>query len=112
MNLQKCDILVIGTGIAGLSFALRAAEYADVIMVTKKETSASATNYAQGGIASVLAPTDSFDQHVADTVTAGSGLCNERAVREIVQEGPQAVRDLIDWGVAFTQRSSADANPL
>lgn len=112
MNLQECDILVIGTGIAGLSFALRAAEYADVIMVTKKETSASATNYAQGGIASVLAPTDSFDQHVADTLSAGAGLCKEPVVREIVQEGPQSVRDLIDWGVSFTQRSSTDSNPF
>jgi len=103
-----CDILVVGTGIAGLSFALRAAEYADVVVVTKKETSASATNYAQGGIASVLAPTDSFDRHVADTMAAGAGLCDETVVREIVQQGPQAVRDLIDWGVAFTPRTSGD----
>ena len=62
MEIHRTDILVIGTGIAGLSFALRAADHADVIMATKKEQSASNTNYAQGGIASVLAPTDSFDQ--------------------------------------------------
>jgi L-aspartate oxidase len=105
MKTLHTDILIVGTGIAGLSFALRAAEYADVIMATKKEQSASNTNYAQGGIASVLAPTDSVDGHVADTLAAGAGLCQEDVVREIVQEGPQAVRDLIDWGVAFSRES-------
>lgn len=103
MDTIKTDILVIGTGIAGLSFALRAAEYADVVMATKKEQSASNTNFAQGGIASVLAPADSFDRHVEDTVIAGAGLCRPEVVREIVREGPQAVRDLIDWGVAFSR---------
>jgi L-aspartate oxidase len=98
----SCDVLVIGTGIAGLSFALRAAEYATVIMATKKEQSASNTNYAQGGIATVLAPTDSFDRHVADTLEAGAGLCREQVVREIVSEGPAAVRDLATWGVGFS----------
>jgi L-aspartate oxidase len=108
----KSDIVVIGTGIAGLSFALRAAEFADVIMVTKKETTASSTNFAQGGIASVLAPTDSFEQHVKDTLTAGAGLCREDVVREIVRSGPQAVRDLIEWGVAFTHQAGQPAAPL
>jgi L-aspartate oxidase len=98
----RTDILVIGTGIAGLSFALRAADYADVVMATKKEQSASNTNFAQGGIASVLAPTDSFDQHVKDTVTAGAGLCRPDVVAEVVHEGPRAVRDLMEWGVAFS----------
>ena len=102
VDTKKTDILVIGTGIAGLSFALRAADFADVVMATKKEQSASNTNFAQGGIASVLAPADSFDQHVEDTVTAGAGLCRPDVVREIVHEGPQAVRDLMDWGVAFS----------
>ena len=102
MNTRSTDILVIGTGIAGLSFALRAAEYAHVIMATKKEQSASNTNYAQGGIASVLAPTDSFDQHVADTLTAGAGLCKPSIVEAIVGEGPRAVRDLVEWGVDFS----------
>ncbi len=103
METLKTDILVIGTGIAGLSFALRAAEFARVIMATKKEQSASATNYAQGGIASVLSPADSFEQHVTDTLRAGAGLCREDVVRQIVGDGPDAVRDLVSWGVAFTQ---------
>jgi L-aspartate oxidase len=101
------DILVIGSGIAGLSFALRVADAADVIIVTKKEQSASNTNYAQGGIASVLANTDSFEEHVADTLRAGAGLCREAVVREVVEEGPRAVQDLIDWGVAFSRASAA-----
>jgi L-aspartate oxidase len=98
----EADVLVIGTGIAGLSYALRVADFADVVMATKKETSASNTNYAQGGIASVLAPTDSFDRHVQDTLEAGAGLCREEVVRAIVEEGPEAVRDLVTWGVEFT----------
>lgn len=99
----SCDVLVIGTGIAGLSFALRASRFATVIMATKKEQSASSTNYAQGGIATVLSPADSFDQHVADTLQAGAGLCREHVVREIVAEGPAAVRDLMEWGVGFSK---------
>jgi L-aspartate oxidase len=105
----SCDILVIGTGIAGLSFALRAAEFATVVMATKKEQSASNTNYAQGGIATVLAPTDSFESHLADTLSAGAGLCREEVVREIVSEGPQAVRDLLSWGVSFSQATPGPA---
>lgn len=109
MEQLETDVLVIGTGIAGLSFALRVAEFADVVMATKKETSASNTNYAQGGIASVLAPTDSFEGHVQDTLSAGAGLCREAVVRAIVQDGPQAVRDLVAWGVEFTaQRGRSD----
>lgn len=108
----SCDVLVIGTGIAGLSFALRAAEYAQVIMATKKDQSASSTNYAQGGIATVLEPTDSFDRHVADTLEAGAGLCRESVVREIVSEGPQAVRDLVNWGVSFSKSPSSTSYHL
>lgn len=103
----SCDVLVIGTGLAGLSFALRASRFASVIMATKKEQSASSTNSAQGGIASVLSPTDSFERHVADTLNAGAGLCREQVVREIVAEGPAAVRDLMDWGVGFTKADPA-----
>lgn len=106
MESLSCDVLVIGTGIAGLSFALRAAPYATVIMATKKEQSASNTNYAQGGIATVLAPTDSFDRHVSDTLLAGAGLCREQVVKDIVAEGPEAVRDLVAWGVSFSRADS------
>jgi L-aspartate oxidase len=98
---RQSDFLVIGSGIAGLSFALRAAELGTVTVVTKKGTAESATNYAQGGIAAVLGPEDSFEDHVRDTLVAGAGLCRESAVRFVVEHGPDAVRSLIDLGVRF-----------
>ena len=98
---RQSDFLVIGSGIAGLSFALRAAELGTVTVVTKKGTAESATNYAQGGIAAVLGPEDSFEDHVRDTLVAGAGLCREAAVRFVVEHGPEAVRSLIDLGVRF-----------
>ena len=103
----KTDYLVIGSGIAGLSFALKAAETGTVAIITKKESQESNTNYAQGGIASVLSPEDSFDLHVRDTLTAGAGLCRRDVVDLVVEEGPRMVRELIDWGVEFT-RERAD----
>jgi L-aspartate oxidase len=96
------DFLVIGSGIAGLSFALQAAEHGKVAMVTKREITESATNYAQGGIASVFSQEDTFDAHVDDTLVAGAGICNEDVVRMVVEEGPKVIRSLIDWGVKFT----------
>jgi L-aspartate oxidase len=99
---ERADVLVIGSGIAGLTYALRAAEHGDVVVVTKKERAVSSTNYAQGGIAAVIAPDDSLDLHVRDTLVAGAGLCHLRAVEELVREGPARVRDLIDWGVRFS----------
>jgi L-aspartate oxidase len=97
------DVLVIGSGIAGLTFALQAAEHGDVCIVTKKERAASSTNWAQGGIAAVTADDDSPDLHVRDTLVAGAGLCHLRAVERLVEEGPARVRDLIEWGVRFTR---------
>ncbi len=81
------DFLVIGSGIAGLCFALRVAEHGTVGIVTKRDAADSATNQAQGGIAAVLDPTDSFEEHVADTLTAGAGLCKESVVRHVVERG-------------------------
>ena len=103
---DDADILVIGSGIAGLTFALRAAEHGSVCVVTKKERAASSTNYAQGGIAAVMAPDDSLQLHVRDTLVAGAGLCHLRAVEALVREGPARARELIDWGVQFS-RSAA-----
>jgi L-aspartate oxidase len=97
------DVLVIGSGIAGLTFALRAAERADVLLITKKERAVSSTNYAQGGIAAVFADDDSPDLHIRDTLTAGAGLCRLHAVRLLVEEGPARVRDLMEWGVRFSR---------
>src|SRR4030042_5455617 len=80
------DFLVIGSGIAGLSFAIHAAQYGSVIIVTKKRDSESNTNYAQGGIACVLDPRDNFEEHIRDTLTTGNGLSHESMVRILVEE--------------------------
>lgn len=95
------DFLVIGSGIAGLSFALKMARIGTVNIVTKKLKSDTNTNRAQGGIASVLGEDDSTELHVRDTLTSGDGLCHEDMVRIIVGEGPQRVRELLDLGVKF-----------
>ncbi len=100
---QQVDVLVLGSGIAGLSYALKAAAHGTVAIVTKKERAASSTNYAQGGIAAVMAPEDETALHVRDTLVAGAGLCHTTAVLDLVEEGPARVRDLIDWGVRFTR---------
>lgn len=108
MSIQT-DYLVIGSGIAGFSFALKAAEHGTVAIVTKKEHTESNTNYAQGGIASVIDPDDSFDSHVHDTLVAGAGLCHEDVVAMVVRNAPRMVRDLIDWGARFTkERTGAE----
>ncbi len=103
---MTADFLVIGAGIGGLSFALRAARYGSVIVLTKGSAYESNTAWAQGGIASVLPealrdPDDSVELHVADTLDAGAGLCKEDAVRTIIGEGAAAIEDLVDYGVAF-----------
>lgn len=106
---KETDILVIGSGIAGLFFALRMAENARVIIVTKREMTESSTRYAQGGIASVWSENDSENAHVADTLKAGAGLCHEDVVRAVVHAGPALVHELIDrWGVSFTKREQGD----
>ncbi len=101
------DFLVLGTGIAGLSFAIKAAELGTVAMVTKKDKTDSNTNLAQGGIAVVQDRTDRFEYHINDTLTCGAGLSNEEIVRFVVTEGPERLRELVKWGVEFT-RSVAD----
>ena len=98
------DFLVIGSGIAGLSYALKVAEKGTVALVTKREIADTATNLAQGGIASVFSAEDSFSSHVEDTMVAGAHLSHEDVARMVVESGPQAVEDLIDWGVQFTRK--------
>ncbi len=98
----KTDVLIVGSGIAGLFAALNIAEFADVVVVTKKEKTESNTNYAQGGIASVMSSEDSFEKHVNDTMIAGAGLCNRKMVDIMVNEGPNRIKDLIDLGTEFT----------
>jgi L-aspartate oxidase len=104
-NQQNFDFLVIGSGIAGLTFALKVAKLGSVAIITKKDRAESNTNYAQGGIAAVTGSDDSFELHVRDTLRAGAGLCNEDVVRAIVGEGPALVRELIELGVQFSERT-------
>lgn len=106
MRTVEVDVLVIGSGIAGLSFALKAAEQGAVALVTKKERVASSTNYAQGGIAAVMGADDSTELHLRDTLVAGAGLCHRAAVQRLVTDGPVRVRELMEWGVRFTQDES------
>ncbi|HEX3020238.1 MAG TPA: L-aspartate oxidase [Chitinispirillaceae bacterium] len=107
---ECCDFLVIGSGIAGLCFAIRASRFGKVIMITKKQDTDSNTNYAQGGIACVLDPQDSFENHIRDTLTTGKDLCNEESVRILVEEGPQRIKELLEWGVNFS-KSEKETNP-
>ncbi len=98
----ETDYLVVGSGIAGLTFALHAAEHGRVTLVTKRAPDEANTNYAQGGIAAVLDPTDSFEAHVKDTLTVGEGLCHADIVELCVHQGPRAVLELIErWGARF-----------
>jgi L-aspartate oxidase len=101
----KTDVLIIGSGIAGLFAALKISEYADVILITKKDKTESNTNYAQGGIASVIDKTDSFEKHIEDTLIAGSGLCHREVVEIMVKEGPSRINDLIELGTNFTEKN-------
>lgn len=96
------DFLVIGSGIAGLTFALKASRFGSVSVITKKADTDSATNYAQGGIAAVFGADDSLELHVQDTLKAGAGLCHEEAVRVMVEQGPGLVRELLMLGVKFS----------
>ncbi len=102
---ERFDFLVIGSGIAGLSYALKVAEQGTVAIVTKKERAESNTNYAQGGIAAVMDKTDSTEKHKQDTLIAGAGLCDPHIVEIVVTEGPTRVQELIDLGARFTKEN-------
>ncbi|ASQ90909.1 L-aspartate oxidase [Prosthecochloris sp. GSB1] len=102
----KTDVLVIGSGIGGLYFALHMADHAQVTIITKKESCESNTNWAQGGIAATIDESDSTDLHIRDTLDAGAGLCNREMVSLMVTEGPEHIRRLIQLGVEFTRSGS------
>ena len=106
--MKNYDFVVIGSGVAGLTFARKAAAMGQVAVITKRNGSESNTAYAQGGVACVTSDEDSFDLHVRDTLVAGAGLCDEKAVRQIVTEGPERIQELIDLGVQFTERDAED----
>ena len=102
--MKQFDFLVLGSGIAGISFALKMAAHGRVAIITKKNRAESNTNYAQGGIAAVTSKEDSFELHVRDTLEAGAGLCKESVVRTIIQEGPARIAELIELGMHFSER--------
>ncbi len=106
---MKTDFLVIGSGIAGLTYVIKVAEKfpnKSIVVVTKGDEQDSNTNLAQGGVAIVQNKCDSFEKHVADTLKAGDGLCNEEVVRMVISEGPKCLKEMIDWGVKFDLNKS------
>ena len=105
-------IVVVGSGIAGLTAALEASKRHEVTLITKAELAESNTRYAQGGIAAVMFDDDSVENHIADTIAAGAGLCNPEAVRVLCEEGPERVRDLIQRGVEFDRANGEFARGL
>src|SRR5215467_13867984 len=102
--MKEYDFAIIGSGIAGLSFALKAAKHASVVVITKRKGADTNTAWAQGGIACVTSDEDSFELHVRDTLAAGAGLCDELVVRTVVTEGPDRIRELIALGLQFDER--------
>jgi len=108
--MKHFDFVIVGSGIAGLSLALRVAKFGTVAMVTKRNLPDSNTAWAQGGVAAVTSVEDSFDLHVKDTLVAGAGLCHPDAVRTIVTEGPSAIQDLMELGVHFDERVLEDGH--
>ena len=104
MQGAEADFLIIGSGIAALRAAVALSGADDVLILTKADPLAGNTGYAQGGIAAAVGPDDSPAQHLADTLAAGDGLCDERAVEVLVDEGPRYVRELIEWGARVRPR--------
>jgi len=103
---KRYDFLVIGSGLGGLSFALKVAEHGKVCLITKSELEETNTRYAQGGIAAVTYEPDSHEKHVEDTLIAGEHLCSEEVVKMVVKEGPAQISELIQWGTKFDKESS------
>lgn len=108
----SCDFLVIGSGIAGLSVALELADHGKVVILTKRSRDDSASSWAQGGIAAVLDPEDSFDAHVADTLTTGGGLSRRDVVEMVVHDGPERVKKLVEIGAQFSTNGDGDGLDL
>ncbi len=102
--MKEYDFVVIGSGVAGLSFALKAAKQGSVAVITKRKGPDTNTAWAQGGIACVTSDEDSFELHVRDTLEAGAGLCDENVVRTVVTEAPARIQELVDLGVQFDER--------
>lgn len=106
MQTETVDFLIIGSGVAGLRAAIELAPYGSVLVVTKDRPSESSTEYAQGGIAAVISDEDEVGIHLEDTLRAGDGLCREEAVKTLVEEGPERIRELISWGAEFDREGA------
>ncbi len=104
---HRFDVLILGSGAAGLGLALRLPEFVSIAVVSKRELSEGSTYYAQGGISAVLDANDSMDSHVEDTLEAGAGLCDPERVKLVVEHGPASIRWLFDQGVEFTRDAKA-----
>jgi len=104
--IQKTDFLIIGSGIAGLSYALKVAEYGTVSIITKKKIQKTNTALAQGGVASVFSDQDSFALHIEDTLAAGDGLCNKNVAKMVVENGPERIKELVKQGANFNRQSN------
>lgn len=105
---RKIDFLIIGSGIAGLSYALKVAQHGKVCMITKANEDESNTKYAQGGIAAVMYSPDSYEKHIQDTLIAGDGICDEEIVRMVITESTERVNELIAWGAKFDKTESGE----
>jgi L-aspartate oxidase len=105
---RKTDFLVVGSGIAGLTYALKVSAFGKVLIITKANADESNTKYAQGGIAAVTSVTDSFEKHISDTLACGDGLCNENIVRMVVTEGKERIDEIIEWGARFDKKASGE----
>ncbi|MDR0618321.1 MAG: L-aspartate oxidase [Bacteroidales bacterium] len=102
------DFLVIGTGIAGLSYALKVADYGGVLLVAKSLADEGSTNYAQGGIAAVVDALDSYEKHIKDTLIAGDGLCDEEVVRFTIEDSTERIKELVGYGAQFDRKRSGE----
>lgn len=103
---KQTDFLVIGSGIAGLTYALKVAKHGKVIIVTKSKLDDTATSWAQGGIAAVMYTPDSYEKHIRDTIIAGDGLCDEQIVRITIRESTDRIKELVKWGAKFDKTKS------
>ncbi len=112
MRTEKCDFLVVGSGIAGLTNAIRLSSQGRVLLITKLRSNDGSSSYAQGGIACVIDPADSFQQHIADTLDAGAGLCDTAVVRRIVEDAPASIAELEAIGVHFDRVQDSDSYDL
>ncbi|HBY54711.1 MAG TPA: L-aspartate oxidase, partial [Marinilabiliales bacterium] len=105
---RRFDFLVIGSGIAGISFALKASRYGKVALLSKSTLEETNTAYAQGGIAAVTDNPDSFDKHIEDTLIAGDGHCDLAAVEKVIKEAPEQIKELLSWGIDFDRKENGN----